>query len=100
MRTSVRPPADRLAHVDRGDAPGGQRPHGSLQVEGYPQVLREVIERAERQHAERRGGPDQGRGHRADGAVAAAGRHDLRALLASDGQSARGPWWTAEARSR
>ena len=45
------------------------------------EVAREMVERAERQDAERRLGPDQRRGRRADRAVAAADDQQLVAAL-------------------
>src|SRR5256714_7869445 len=69
-----------LAHVDRDDAPLADAARGLTRVERDFQVLREVVERAEREHAERTVSASERRSDRADRAVASASDDRARAV--------------------
>ena len=66
-----------LADVDAVDLPLGDQPDGGLGIGRELEVAGEVVERAERQDAERHLAVHQHRGHGPDGAVAAAGHHRI-----------------------
>ena len=63
-----------LGGVHARDAPGEQSARGLFEVEREAEVFGEVVERAEREHAERLVRVDEQGGDRADRAVAAAGQ--------------------------
>jgi hypothetical protein len=69
-----------LAHIDLGRHALHRIGHGLVQIERNLQVLGEVVQRPQRQHAQPHRRAGQHRGHRVDGAVAAAGDHRGRAL--------------------
>src|ERR671931_677162 len=73
-------PAVHLAHVHRTDAPLADAARGLLDGERDAEVFREVVERAERQDAERLPRPREQRGHRAHRPVAAARDDGARAV--------------------
>ena len=68
-------PAVDLGDVDPARAPGGDRGTGPLDLERHAKILGEVVERAQRQHAERHVRSGQEPGRRADGPVPAT-NHD------------------------
>ena len=69
-----------LADIDAGEPAGEEIGDRCLQLHRDLQVVGKMVERAERQDAERVLGADQRRGDRVLGAVAAAGDDGLAAL--------------------
>jgi hypothetical protein len=61
--------------------PGDDRLYRRLEVQRNAEILREMVQRSERQDAESCPGPGQGRCHGADRAVTSAGDDQGRALL-------------------
>ena len=70
-----------VADIDGHRPAPGDRLRGLAKVERNANILREVIERAERQYAERRIGCRQDRCRSTDGSVSAGGDDDARATL-------------------
>ena len=70
-----------LADVDLDGMSGGDRLQRGRQFQRNAEVLREMVQRAERQHAEGHRLADQRRRHRVERAVAAAGHHRRAAVV-------------------
>src|SRR6185369_12015485 len=68
------------AHVHARDPSTGDGGHRALEVERDPEVLGEVVEGTDRQHAQDTGCPGENPGHAAQGPVSTGGDDDLGAI--------------------
>lgn len=73
-------PAVDLSDIDPGGRAVDKNWRGLLQIQGNPEFLGEVVERAARQYAQRLAGFGEHRGNRIDGAVSAACRYQIGVL--------------------